>query len=96
METTIRLYEYVMAQLGKTELVYQEVAEGSGESKRTVEKIARKEILDPGVSHCENVAAFFRELATMPGESQREQFRALMARRQQQGGVVEHRRGLSQ
>ncbi len=55
------IYEYVMAQLGKTELSYQEVAEGSGVSKRTVEKIARREILDPGVSHVEKLRKFFLE-----------------------------------
>lgn len=54
------LYGYVVGQLAATELTYQEVAEGSGLSKRTVEKIARKEIADPGVSHCEKLAAFFR------------------------------------
>lgn len=59
-----QIYEYVMDQLGKTDLSYQEVAEGSGVSKRTVEKIARKEILDPGVSHIEKMAAFFRERET--------------------------------
>lgn len=59
---TVRIYEYVMEQLGKTELSYQEIAEGSGVSRRTVEKIARKEILDPGVSHIEKLAAFFRGL----------------------------------
>jgi len=55
------MYAYVMEQLGKTDLSYQEVADGSGVSKRTVEKIARREILDPGVSHVEKLEKFFRE-----------------------------------
>jgi len=57
---TFRIYEYVIAQLTHTELSYQEIADGSGVSKRTLEKIARKEIFDPGVSHVEKLAAFFR------------------------------------
>lgn len=35
------------------------VAAGSGVSLRTIEKIARREIKDPGVSHIEKLAAFF-------------------------------------
>lgn len=58
MNTSI--YEFVMANLATTERTYQEVADGSGVNKRTVEKIARKEILDPGVSHIERLAEYFR------------------------------------
>lgn len=39
---------------------WREVANGSGVSLRTLEKIARKEIEDPGVSHIEKLAAYFR------------------------------------
>jgi transcriptional regulator with XRE-family HTH domain len=42
------------------ELSIREVAEGSGVSQRTVEKILSGEIADPGVSHCEKLAGFFR------------------------------------
>lgn len=86
-------YAYVMEQLGLIErarrsiLTYQEVADGAGESKRTVEKIARKEILDPGQSHCQNIASFFRELEQMPGDTQREKFEALMTKRQQKAAA---------
>lgn len=54
------LHAYVLQQLDATPLTYQEIAEGSGVPKRTVEKIARKEIEDPGVSHVEKLAGFFR------------------------------------
>lgn len=59
---SVKIYEYVMEQFGKHDCPpYQEIAEGSKVSKRTIEKIARKEILDPGVSHVEKLAAFFQE-----------------------------------
>lgn len=54
------IYSYVLDCLGETSLTYREIAEGSGVSKRTIEKIARKEIADPGVSHIEKLARFFR------------------------------------
>lgn len=57
------IHAYVLEQLGSTVLTYQEVADGSGVNKRTVEKIARNEIEDPGVSHIEKLAAFFRASA---------------------------------
>ena len=55
------LHDYVLKQLETTDLSYQEVADGCGMSKRTVEKIARREIEDPGVSSVEKLAAFFRK-----------------------------------
>ena len=58
METS--LYQYVMEQLEKTGLTYEGIAEGSGVNRRTVEKIARKETKDPGVSQVEALARFFR------------------------------------
>lgn len=78
---TIGLHGYVMEQLGKTGLTYQQTGDGSGVPKRTVEKIARGEIVDPGVSHCEKLAAFFEELAAAPGETERARYEALMAKR---------------
>lgn len=57
------LYEYVLDQLEAAKGRWQEVADGSGVSKRTIEKIARKEIQDPGVSHIEALAKHFRERA---------------------------------
>lgn len=55
------LHQYVLKKLESTKGRWSEVAEGSGVSKRTVEKIARREIEDPGVSHIEKLARYFRE-----------------------------------
>lgn len=55
------MYSYVRDQLEAWKGRWTEVAEGSGVSKRTVEKIAREEIADPGVSHIEKLAKFFRK-----------------------------------
>lgn len=54
------IYEYVLTQLEASKGRWADVAEGSGVSKRTLEKIARKEIADPGVSHIEKLASYFR------------------------------------
>jgi transcriptional regulator with XRE-family HTH domain len=54
------IYEFVMAKLQATKGKWREVADGSGVSARTIEKIARKEIADPGVSHIEKLANYFR------------------------------------
>jgi len=59
----IAIYEYVMRQLeGVTgEEAFEEVASGSGVPKSTVKKIKWRQIKDPGVSHIEALANFFRE-----------------------------------
>lgn len=57
------IYEYVMEQLEASRGRWPEVAEGSGVSKRTLEKIARKEIVDPGVSHIQRLADYFERQA---------------------------------
>lgn len=54
------IYEYVLRELEAAKGSWTQVAEGSGVPKRTVEKIARKEIADPGVSHIEKLADYFR------------------------------------
>lgn len=59
MQTSI--YDYVMSELESSKGTWPEVAEGSGVSRRTLEKIARKEINDPGVSHIEKLAKYFRD-----------------------------------
>lgn len=53
------IHDYVLKQFATTDLSYRQIAKGSGVPKRTVEKIARKEIEDPGVSSIEKLAAFF-------------------------------------
>ena len=54
------LHDYVVDKLKSGAFSYQQVADGAGMSRRTVEKIARREIEDPGISHIEKLAAFFR------------------------------------
>lgn len=53
------LHAYVLTQLQGWKGRWSAVAEGSGVSLRTIEKIARREIKDPGVSHVEKLASFF-------------------------------------
>ena len=48
-----------MVQLQAHKGRWPNVAERSGVSRRTIEKIARGEIKDPGVSHIEKLAQFF-------------------------------------
>lgn len=57
------IYQFVMEQLQIHKGRWQAVADGSGVSRRTIEKIARAEIEDPGVSHIEKLAGYFRESA---------------------------------
>lgn len=54
------LYDYVLAKLESAKGRWPAVAEGSGVPKRTLEKIARQEIADPGVSHIQKLADYFR------------------------------------
>jgi len=54
------LHEYVLRKLQESKGRWRQVADDSGVSKRTLEKIARREIEDPGVSHIEKLAAYFR------------------------------------
>lgn len=54
------IYVYVLKKLQASKGDWNAVAFGSGVSKRTLEKIARKEIADPGVSHIEKLAEYFR------------------------------------
>lgn len=58
------LHEYVLQRLETAKGKWSEVAEGSGVSKRTIEKIARKEIVDPGISHVQALADYFRAADT--------------------------------
>ena len=54
------MHDYVLRQLATAKGRWREVAEGAGVSLRTLEKIARREIEDPGVSHIEKLASYFR------------------------------------
>lgn len=54
------IYDYVLDRLEGHKGRWAEVAEGSGVSRRTLEKIARREIADPGVSHVQKLFDWFR------------------------------------
>jgi alkylated DNA nucleotide flippase Atl1 len=58
---TVSIYDFVVTRLRAGAFTYGQIAQGSGVPKRTVEKIARQETLNPGVRHVEKLAAFFRE-----------------------------------
>ena len=62
METT--LYEYVLAQLQAHKGRWSEVSRATGISKRTIEKIARREVADPRISNVQALATYFRDRAT--------------------------------
>lgn len=55
------IYDYVIAELQASKGRWPQVATGSGVSRRTLEKIARQEVKDPGVSLVEKLAKYFRE-----------------------------------
>ncbi len=61
---TDSIFEYVLARLQSSKGKWAEVAEGSGVSYRTLEKIARGESKDPGISTVEKLAKYFREQGT--------------------------------
>lgn len=56
------IHEYVLKHLEAAKGRWTEVADGSGVSKRTLEKIARGEIEDPGVSHVQKLADYFHSI----------------------------------
>lgn len=56
------MYGFVMKRLEESKGKWQSVADGSSVPKRTLEKIARKEIADPGVSHVEKLYHYFKGL----------------------------------
>lgn len=62
------IFDYVMARLKDSGRTYAQIAAGSGVKKRTVAKIARGEIKDPGVSHIEAMARYFRGLDAQAAE----------------------------
>ncbi len=54
------MHQSVLAELEKRKGRWPEVAEATGISKRTIEKIARQEIKNPGVSHIETLNQYFK------------------------------------
>jgi hypothetical protein len=53
------LHDFVLRNLELTKGRWQEVADGSGVPKRTVEKIARQETEDPRVGSVQKLADYF-------------------------------------
>jgi transcriptional regulator with XRE-family HTH domain len=60
---TTSIHDYVVGQLQSAKGRWSEVAEATGISKRTIEKIARRETENPGVKHIEALAAYFERYA---------------------------------
>lgn len=58
------IYKYVLEQLDRVKGTWPAVAEATGISHRTLEKIARQETKDPGVSSIEKLAGYFRDQAS--------------------------------
>lgn len=61
MPTEQSLHEFVIAQLQESRGEWPVIAEATEVSIRTIQKIASRVIKDPGVSHIEKLAAYFRE-----------------------------------
>lgn len=57
---TDSIYQYVLTELERAKGSWPAVAKATGMSKRTIEKIARQEVADPGVSLIEKLASHFR------------------------------------
>ena len=57
------LLDFVIDRLQSTKGSWPSVADGSGVPRRTLEKIARKEIPNPGIKHVEALAEYFRKAA---------------------------------
>lgn len=55
------IYQFVIDSLQDMKGSWPVVANETGISKRTIEKIARKEIDDPGVKTVERLAAYFKK-----------------------------------
>lgn len=56
------MHAFVISRLHEAKGRWPAIAEATGVSKRTIEKIASGEIENPGVSHIEKLAGYFRSL----------------------------------
>lgn len=56
---SLPMHDYVLLRLESWKGRWPAVSEATGVSRRTIEKIARREIEDPGVSHIQKLADFF-------------------------------------
>ena len=55
------MHDYVVDKLQAAKGTWPRIAEQTQISRRTIEKIARREVADPGVSLVERLALYFRE-----------------------------------
>lgn len=55
------LHDFVVENLQRAKHRWPQVARDSGVNYRTLMKIATRETIDPGVSHIEKLARYFRE-----------------------------------
>lgn len=60
---TESLHDYVVSQLQAAKGRWPKVAEETGVPRKTIEKIATRYIADPGITHMETLARYFREKA---------------------------------
>jgi hypothetical protein len=58
----IPMLEYVIAKLQAAKGGWPAIAEGAGISLRTLEKIARREVLDPRIGSVQTLFDYFRAL----------------------------------
>ena len=54
------MHDYLIAELQARKGTWPAIAEATGISVRTIEKIARREIIDPGITHVETLIAHFQ------------------------------------
>lgn len=59
----VSMHDYVVDQLQAAKGHWSDVAAETGISKRTIEKIARREYRDPAVSFIERLNTYFRNRA---------------------------------
>lgn len=57
------IHSYVVRHLQDSKGTWPRIAKETGISKRTIEKIARQEVKDPGVSLVERLQRYFQEKA---------------------------------
>lgn len=55
------MHAFVISCLQEAKGTWPTIAEATGMSNRTIQKIASGEIEDPGVSHIEKLAGYFRQ-----------------------------------
>ena len=65
------IYEIVMERLAERKGQWSLVAAGSGVPKRTLEKIARAEIRNPGIKHIQRLADYFERVAAKGSKQKR-------------------------